>query len=63
MKDTDRMNTVLDETFQNTVRQRMYIDDDEDDMVFETAKDNQEGIMEESDSEENGDPKKKARMI
>ncbi len=39
LKDTDRLNTVLDETFQLTVRQRMYQDDPLDNEIFMTAKD------------------------
>ena len=46
---------MLDETFQNTVRQRIYKDEikegEEDDMVFETAKDHIPSGEEDSFSE------------
>lgn len=38
LKDSDRVNTVLDETYQLTVRKKIYDYDEEDDAIFKTAK-------------------------
>ena len=50
-KDTERLNTVLDETYQLTVRKKIYDDDDDD--IFKTAKENYDSSDQAADNNNN----------